>query len=96
MYTQKGDFKVNFLHRNVHDFLETRNIRKVLIERASTDFDVDRYLYNTISSQIKHTKVGHSCHEDNLDALLEDFSFHLSKRELKRRCEDAATIHESE
>ncbi|KAL8992069.1 MAG: hypothetical protein Q9169_007398 [Polycauliona sp. 2 TL-2023] len=48
-----GTLEVNFLHRTVYEYLETPEIRRLLLERAGGDFDVNRYFCNTMLFQIK-------------------------------------------
>ncbi|KAL8664663.1 MAG: hypothetical protein Q9168_007862 [Polycauliona sp. 1 TL-2023] len=48
-----GEVQVNFLHRTVYEYLETPEIRRLLLERAGADFDVNRYFCNTMLFQIK-------------------------------------------
>lgn len=43
-----------FLHRTVHDFLTTREVREILEDRAGPDFNADLHLGNAIICELKH------------------------------------------
>ena len=45
---------MDFLHRTVHDFLITRQVRELLEDRAGADFDADLHLGNAIICEMKH------------------------------------------
>ena len=48
-----GTFNIDFLHRTVRDFLETKDIQHLLLERAGLGFNADRYLCNALLSHMK-------------------------------------------
>ncbi|KAL8698489.1 MAG: hypothetical protein Q9201_006544, partial [Fulgogasparrea decipioides] len=49
---------VGFLHRTVHDFLTTRQVRELLEDRAGTDFNADLHLSNAVICELKHLSPG--------------------------------------
>lgn len=45
---------VDFLHRTVHDYLTTRQVQELLLDRAGSDYDADLHLSNAVISELKH------------------------------------------
>ena len=88
--------KVDFIHKTVYDFLETREIKDLLTDRAGIDFDVNRYMYNAMLSQIKRLRIGHQSEEERLLDLIDNFMFHLAEKELEDDTGDIAIVHELE
>ena len=72
------DYNVHFLHRTVHDFLETPSIHKLLIDRAGADFHVHEYFCNAMFSQIKILPL---VWYQEYDVLLNDLLYHICQNE---------------
>ena len=53
-YLGAVQYKIEFLHRTVRDFLETKKIQTLLAERQGTDFDADVYLCHAYLAQMKY------------------------------------------
>jgi len=81
---------VEFIHRTVRDFLETGNVKTLLVKRAGKDFDANRHLCNAMLSQIKRLNI-HEYDSENLHLF---FLLHYSRLELRNRFVDAAIIDE--
>ncbi len=89
-----ADSRVDFLHRTVHDFLQTRNIHSLLIERAGTTFDTNVYLCNATLAQMKRLELRYQTHEKRFHSLMDNFMHHFSQMEKKGKYEDAAVVDE--
>lgn len=89
-----ADSRVDFLHRTVHDFLQTRNIHDLLTDRAGTKFDTNLYLCNATLSQMKRLELRYKSHDKRFDSLMDNFMYHLSRMEIKGSCENAGIVNE--
>ena len=79
---------IDFLHRTVRDFLETKDIQNMLIERAGVDFDVHQYFCNAMLSQMKRLpqERGQNQVHRPLDFLVNDFMYHAHQIDLNNGC----------
>ena len=77
------DSRVDFLHRTVHDFLETSNMHHLLTERAGRIFDTHEYMCNATLAQIKRLALSYKAHNRRFDELIETFMHHLTQAELR-------------
>lgn len=79
------DDKVQFLHRTVKDFLETKNMQLLLNERAGEDFNAHVYLCNSAIGQVKTfvRKPRDVSPWQNLDVLLHNFMHHAHHLEIQ-------------
>ena len=70
--------QIEFLHRTVRDFLETKDIQYLLDERAGDAFNVHRYMCNALLSQMKilPQQRGYCEAHTQLDFLVNDFMYH--------------------
>ena len=89
-----ADSRVDFLHRTVHDFLQTRNIHSLLTERAGKTFDTNLYLCNATLSQMKRLELRYKSHDKRFNSLMDSFMCHLSQMEIKGNCENATIVNE--
>lgn len=71
-------FKVEFIHRTVRDFLETKDIQNVLAERQGVGFDAENYLCQAYLTQMKRMPSA-------MEQSTARFIFHASR--LERRLE---------
>ena len=55
--------RVDFLHRTVHEFLQTRNIHSLLTERAGATFNTHLFMCNSTLSQIKRLELRYKSHD---------------------------------
>lgn len=79
------DDKVQFLHRTVKDFLETKDMQRVLNERAGEDFNAHVYLCSSAVVQVKTfvRKPRNVEPWQKLDAILDTFMHHAHQLELR-------------
>lgn len=79
------DDKVQFLHRTVKDFLETKNMQRVLNERAGEDFNAHVHLCNSADVQVKTfvRKPRNVEPWQKLDAMLDTLMHHAHPLELR-------------
>ena len=79
--------RMDFLHRTVHDFLITRQVRELLEDRAGADFDADLHLGNAIICEIKHlSPVQLRTPFDQYEhctSLIRSFMYNIHKLELR-------------
>lgn len=75
---EMSPFKVEFIHRTVRDFLETKDVQNVLAERQGVGFNADIYLCQAYLTQMKHMPSA-------MDQFTACFIFHASR--LERRFE---------
>lgn len=69
-------FKVEFVHKTVRDFLETKDIQGVLAERQGLGLDADTYLCQAYLVQMKHMP-------SVMNQFTKYFIFHASQLERK-------------
>ena len=89
-----ADSRVDFLHRTVHDFLQTRNIHCLLTERAGATFNTHLFMCNSTLSQIKRLELRYKSHDKRFDSLVENFMYHFSQMEIKGSYENGAIVDE--
>ncbi|KAG8534382.1 uncharacterized protein KY384_001227 [Bacidia gigantensis] len=85
-----NDNRVDFLHRTVNDFLQTRDMTVLLIERAGADFNSHYHLCNAMLAQIKTiptgaTYDGQSSHAEDLTSLIDHLMYHAYQLEVETR-----------
>ena len=78
-----ADSRVDFLHRTVHDFFQTRNIHSLLTERAGATFNTHLFMCNSTLSQIKRLELRYKSHDKRFDVLLDNFMYHFSQMEIR-------------
>lgn len=73
-----------FLHRTVHDFLETPDIQNLLAEQAGVDFNVHQYFCNAALTEMKalDQEDGHGGYPTRLDYFVNDYMYHAKQYEL--------------
>lgn len=79
------DDNVQFLHRTVKDFLETKDMQRLLNERAGEDFNAHVHLCNSVIVQVK-TFVRKPLNVEpwqNLVTLLYNFMHHAHRLEIR-------------
>ncbi len=81
------DGKVQFLHRTVKDFLETKDMQRLLNERAGEDFNAHVYLCNSAVVQVKTfvRKPREVRPWQSLDVLLDTFMHHAHQLEIRNQ-----------
>ena len=89
-----ADSGVDFLHRTVHDFFQTRNIHSLLTERAGATFNTHLFMCNSTLSQIKRLELRYKSHEKRFDFLLDNFMYHFSQMEIKGSYENGFIVDE--
>ena len=89
-----ADSRVDFLHRTVHDFLQTRNIHNLLTAQAGINYDTNLYLCNSTLSQMKRLELRYKSHEKRFDFLMDSFMHHLSQMDIKSNRENTAIVNE--
>ena len=89
-----ADSRVDFLHRTVHDFVQTQNIHNLLTQRAGATFNTNLFLCNSTLSQMKRLNLRYKSHDNRFDSLLDSFMYHVSQMEIKDSYENATIIDE--
>ena len=90
------DGKVDFLHRTVKDFLDTRDIQDLLMSRSGTDFDAHQYLCNAYLSQLRLIPLleQQSRPYERLALLVDNFMYHAHQIEIRNNATPYKLIHQ--
>ena len=91
---------ITFLHRTVHDFLTTREVREILEDRVGPDFDPDLHLGNATICELKHlspTQLRAPFAEyDYFKSLIDRFMYIVHKMELRKNQDYLPLVDELE
>ena len=89
-----------FLHRTVHDFLTTREVREMLEDRAGPDFDADLHLGNAMVCELKHlspTQLRTPFDQyEHCTSLIRRFMYSIHKVELRNNQDYLPVVDELE
>ena len=76
--------KVDFLHRTVRDFLQTKDMQVLLMDRIDTRFDANNYLCKAYLAQLKRIPHAPSLTKFGpIFTIVDDFMYHALQCEVK-------------